>query len=60
MPKYQCSLCNMTYDKKEYEVFGKDFCSRDCMIAFRKSVPEKEDTKSTNMPNMSSGGGCCF
>jgi DNA-directed RNA polymerase subunit RPC12/RpoP len=51
MPKYVCTECNRSYDDKQFETNGKDYCSRECVMKERRRVvaalEEKERAEAT-------------
>ena len=63
MPNYKCNQCGKVYNTKEFDLYNKDSCSHDCLIAARLTILENEETKperQTMPQNVGGGGGFCF
>ena len=42
---YKCCLCETEYKGKQFEYYGKDYCSNVCCDAQRQADLEEEDRK---------------
>ena len=62
MSKYECQTCHKTYNKKEYDLMNKDYCSHDCMMVARRAIKERKEPVSARLPHIVGGGGghSCF
>jgi DNA-directed RNA polymerase subunit RPC12/RpoP len=62
---YACAGCAKTYEKKQFELFDKDYCSMTCLMKERDKLlklqqQEEKRIKDSRMPTMFQGGTPCF
>ena len=60
-PRFECHICGVAYIGKEFEVYNKDFCSMDCLKAYKFSLSEPEKQKGPHHFTRCDAGGpaCC-